>query len=66
MIILAIILATIGLMLLPLERLYIAMQRKKNNTRFADPIFVQKIEIAVIIVSVCLFGSALYILHGMM
>ena len=66
MIILAIILATIGLMLLPLERLYNAMQRKKNNTRFADPIFVQKIEIAVIIVSVCLFGSALYILHGMM
>lgn len=64
MVIFALILAAIGLMILPLGQLYIIKQRKRNS-RFSNPIFVHKLEIILRVICICLFGTALYIIHSM-
>ena len=65
MVIFAIVLATIGLIILPLGKIYLSIQRKKD-VRFSDPIYIHKFEIVLRLISICIFSIGLYLVYSML
>lgn len=65
MVTLAIILNAIGLLILPLGRLYAAHQVKKGNNKFSDSKYVQHFRIVTSVVSLTICGIAILIIYLM-
>lgn len=62
MITFVIILWAIGLLILPLGRLYISYQKHQNNKKFSDPAYVKKFNTLRRVLSLALCAVALIIL----
>lgn len=65
MVLFSIILVTIGMLLLPLGRFYIAWQQKKNPEKFSDIKYVRRLRNTFRIVSLVLFVMALLLVNSL-
>lgn len=63
MVILAIVICTIGMLLIPLGRLYAIKQARNPKSKFANEEYAQKFRIIILLVSLAICGTALLILY---
>ncbi|WP_300300675.1 hypothetical protein [uncultured Muribaculum sp.] len=51
------------MLIIPVGRLYIALQKKKGNPKFQDPVYQHKFEVIISVVGACVAGVTIYILY---